>query len=299
LNGLRKSESRRPPNRHITGATTGVLSASTKRKRSGRQARAGPAPCSSRGCASRRPAGFPLWPSRNWGILLTPLLVLRFGGAGRRRAENACVWGPRRRGPKNPRRFWSARRPRNEKPGAVSRTGLGHTPEGYLFIHESRFKVQKSQVCKSQVASHKLHRSHKLHHAQVVSGIPRSICWAPHRWRPSNEKPGAVSRPGLDTLFKRGRDQTRLTGAPSSLPLSQKHAGADAPYSSPSSTASAVRQFRSGTVRLSSGKPGAARQTSSKNDARTSEDQMRCSDLRGTGRNAGRPGLLDEAHEAT
>jgi hypothetical protein len=24
-----------------------------------------------------------------------------------------------------------------------------------------------------------------------------------HRWRPSNEKPGAVSRPGLDTLFKR------------------------------------------------------------------------------------------------
>src|ERR1700737_5156196 len=41
LNGLTKSESRRPPNRHITGATTGVLGASTKRKRSGRQG----APC--------------------------------------------------------------------------------------------------------------------------------------------------------------------------------------------------------------------------------------------------------------
>src|ERR1700730_8365245 len=37
LNGLTKSESPRPPNRQITGATTGVLSASTKRKRSGRQ----------------------------------------------------------------------------------------------------------------------------------------------------------------------------------------------------------------------------------------------------------------------
>jgi hypothetical protein len=24
--------------------------------------------------------------------------------------------------------------------------GLGHTPEGYLFVHESRFTVQKSQV---------------------------------------------------------------------------------------------------------------------------------------------------------
>src|SRR5580700_10871290 len=41
LDGLTKSESRRPPNRHITGATTGVFSASTKRKRSGRQG----APC--------------------------------------------------------------------------------------------------------------------------------------------------------------------------------------------------------------------------------------------------------------
>src|ERR1700738_4559275 len=29
-----------------------------------------------------RPAGFPLWPFRNWGILLTPLLVLGFGVRG-------------------------------------------------------------------------------------------------------------------------------------------------------------------------------------------------------------------------
>ena len=41
MDGLTKSESHRPPNRPITGATTGVLSASTKRKRSGRQG----APC--------------------------------------------------------------------------------------------------------------------------------------------------------------------------------------------------------------------------------------------------------------
>ena len=34
--------------------------------------------------------------------------------------------------------------------------GLGHTPEGYLFIHESRFNVQKSQVAqRSQFAPRK------------------------------------------------------------------------------------------------------------------------------------------------
>jgi hypothetical protein len=92
-----------------------------------------------------RPAGFPLWPFRNWGILLTPLMVLRFEGAGRRRPENACVWAAGV-GPQKNQRFWGAPRPRNEKPGAVSRAKLGHTPEGYLFIHEFRFNVQKSQV---------------------------------------------------------------------------------------------------------------------------------------------------------
>jgi hypothetical protein len=95
---------------------------------------------------ARRPAGFPLWPSRNWGILLTPLLVLRFGVRGGGGQKTLCVWGSRRWAPQKPGRFWGAPRPRNEKPGAVSRAGLGHTPEGYLFIHESRFNVQKSQV---------------------------------------------------------------------------------------------------------------------------------------------------------
>ena len=90
-------------------------------------------------------------------------------GCGEAAARKRLRLGPPASGPKNPRRFWGAPRPRNEKPGAVSRAGLGHTPEGYLFIHESRFNVQKSQV-----ASHKLHRSHKLHHAKVVFGIPRT-----------------------------------------------------------------------------------------------------------------------------
>ena len=63
--------------------------------------------------------------------------------------------------------IWGAPRPRNEKPGVVSRAGLGHTPEGYLFIHGSRFNVQKSQVVQK-------HRSHNLHHAKVVFGIPRN-----------------------------------------------------------------------------------------------------------------------------
>src|ERR1700724_4152158 len=50
------------------------------------------------------PAGFPLWPFRNWGILLTPLLVLGFGGAARKRFR----LGPGVGGPKKPRRFWGA-----------------------------------------------------------------------------------------------------------------------------------------------------------------------------------------------
>jgi hypothetical protein len=117
-------------------------------------------------------------------------------GAGRRRPENACVWGPRRRGPKNPRRFWGAPRPRNEKPGAVSRAGLGHTPEGYLFMHESRFNVQKSQVAEPTSCT-------------GVTSAPRTGCirhpkkyllGTPACWRPSNEKLGTVSRSGLDTL---------------------------------------------------------------------------------------------------
>jgi hypothetical protein len=53
--------------------------------------------------------------------------------------------------------FWGATRPRNEKPGAVSRAGLGHTPEGYLFMHESRLNVQKSQVEVTSCTTHGLY----------------------------------------------------------------------------------------------------------------------------------------------
>jgi hypothetical protein len=67
-------------------------------------------------------------------------------GCGEAAGRKRLRLGPRRWAAKKPRRFWGAPRPRNEKPGAVSRAGLGHTPEGYLFIHESRFNVQKSQV---------------------------------------------------------------------------------------------------------------------------------------------------------
>ena len=66
-----------------------------------------------------RPAGFPLWPFRNWGILLIPLLVLGFGvrggggqktlafgapGVGAQKTQG--VFGvPRVRAMKNPARF--------------------------------------------------------------------------------------------------------------------------------------------------------------------------------------------------
>src|SRR5580700_2375969 len=52
-----------------------------------------------------RPAGFPLWPFRNWDILLTPLLVLGFGGAA---ARTRLRLRPRRWGLKKPGRFWGA-----------------------------------------------------------------------------------------------------------------------------------------------------------------------------------------------
>jgi hypothetical protein len=170
LDGLIKSESRRPPNRHITGATTGVFSASTKR--------AGSAPCSSRGCASPA-AGRPDFRFGLSEIGAFSSLLYWFCGLGVRGGggQKTLAFGPPALGPKNPSRFWGVPRPRNEKPGAVSRAGLGHTPEGYLFIHEFRFNVQKSQVAQRS----------QVHHAEVVFGIPRNICWAPHRWRPSSE----------------------------------------------------------------------------------------------------------------
>ena len=135
LNGLRKSESRRPPNRHITGATTGVFFSAAPSSKS-------------RGCAS--PAA--CRPDFRFGLpeigafSSLSLLVLGFGvrGGG---GQKTLAFGPPALGPQKTQGvFWGATRPRNEKPGAVSRAGLGHTPEGYLFIHEFRFNVQKSQV---------------------------------------------------------------------------------------------------------------------------------------------------------
>jgi hypothetical protein len=126
-----------------------------------------------------RPAGFPLWPLRNWGILLIPLLVLGFGVRGGGGQKTLPFGVPRHWGPKKPRRFLGAPPPRNEKPGAVSRAGLGHTPEGYLFILESRFNVQKSEV-----ASHKSHRSTSCTTQRLYSAS-RDI-FVGH-WRPSNE----------------------------------------------------------------------------------------------------------------
>ena len=157
--------------------------------------RADSAPCSSRGCASPA-AGRPDF---RFGLCeigaFSSLLCWFCGlGCGEVAAGKRLRLGPPALGrQKTQGAFWGAPRPRNEKPGAVSRAGLGHTPEGYLFILGSRYSIQKSEVAKK----------YKLHHAQVVFGIPEIFCWAPQGWRASNEKPGAVSRPGLDTLFKR------------------------------------------------------------------------------------------------
>jgi hypothetical protein len=178
LNGLRKSESRRPPNRPITGATTGVLSASTKRimladRREAVHANANGGHVAllgqlggtlgnvfrralaqvlhhARRAVARAPAAGR--PDFRFGLseigAFSSLLCWCWGfGCGEAAARKRFAFGaPTLEAPINPRRFWGAPRPRNEKPGAVSRAGLGHTPEGYLFIHGSRFNVQKSQV---------------------------------------------------------------------------------------------------------------------------------------------------------
>ena len=70
--------------------------------------------------------------------------------------------------------IWGAPRPRNEKPGAVSRAGLGHTPEGYIFIHGSRFNVQKSQVEVASCTEVTSCTTHRLYSAsqEVFVGHP-------------------------------------------------------------------------------------------------------------------------------
>ena len=101
-----------------------------------------------------RPAGFPLWPLRNWGILLTPLLVLRFGvrGGG---GQKTLAFGAPALGRQKTKPFLGAPRPRNEKPGAVSRAGLEHTPEGgtplkdiFLYMNPVA-TVNKSEVAQT------------------------------------------------------------------------------------------------------------------------------------------------------
>jgi hypothetical protein len=54
-------------------------------------------------------------------------------GFGEAAARKRLLWGRRRWGAKKTKAFLGCPRPRNEKPGAVSRAGLGHTPEEYLF----------------------------------------------------------------------------------------------------------------------------------------------------------------------
>jgi hypothetical protein len=164
LDGLIKSESRRPPEQahnrrnnrrvqrlHETSRFCTVLLARLREP-------------------GGRPAGFPLWPFRNWGILLTPLLVLRFGGAGRR-PENACVWAagvgpqknqsvfgvPRVRAMKNPARF----------PGPGSGTLLMD-----IFLYMSSVSTSRS---------HKLHRGHKCTTQRLYSASREIFVGHPHR----------------------------------------------------------------------------------------------------------------------
>jgi hypothetical protein len=126
LNGLTKSESRRPPNRHITGATTRVFSASTKRKRSGRQG----APCLDAGLSARvprframkNPARFPgrafSIPVKDICLCLNPVSLSRF--SFRQSFSPASFSSPRRRwlsatGSPSPAARFSSPQPGSEK----------------------------------------------------------------------------------------------------------------------------------------------------------------------------------------
>ena len=71
-------------------------------------------------------------------------------GCGEAAARKRLRLGPRRRGPKNPRRLWGAPRPPNEKPGAVSRPGLGTLLKD-IFLYLSPVTMSRSH--KLQVRS--------------------------------------------------------------------------------------------------------------------------------------------------
>jgi hypothetical protein len=123
------------------------------------------------GCGVRGAAAFRAQSSAGFGVWGAGAALrkrLRLGSPGAWGPKNQGVFGvPRVCAMKNPARF----------PGP----GLDTLPND-IFLYMNPVSTS---------------RSHKLRHAEVVFGIPRSICRAPHRWRPSNEKPGAVSRPGF------------------------------------------------------------------------------------------------------
>ena len=128
------------------------------------------------------------------------------------RADNRRVHSPRSSAGSG---VWGAPRPRNEKPGAVSRAGLGHTPEGYLFIHGSRFNVQKSEVAqKSQVAPRTVvfvipRRHHTGHATPRPAQIVRS---RPRRARAGRAAVGVGALPGCSRMSQRTCNSNRIGG---------------------------------------------------------------------------------------
>jgi hypothetical protein len=95
-----------------------------------------------------RPAGFPLWPFRNWGILLHSSAGFAVWGAGRRRPENACVWGPRVGPQKNHSVFGVPRVRAMKNPARFPGPGLGTLLKD-IFLYMNPVSTSRS---------HRLHR---------------------------------------------------------------------------------------------------------------------------------------------
>jgi hypothetical protein len=98
-----------------------------------------------------RPAGFPLWPLRNWGIFLAPLLVLGFAGAGRRRPENACVGAPGVGAQKTQGVFGVPRVRATKNPARFPGPGLGTLLKD-IFLYMGPVSTSRSHKLKSLVA---------------------------------------------------------------------------------------------------------------------------------------------------
>ena len=109
--------------------------------------RAGSAPCSSRGCASLA-AGRPdfRFGLSEIGAFSSFLCWFWDFGCGEAAARKRLRLGPPASGPQKTKAFLGCPACAQWKTRRGFPAGLGHTPEGYLFIHESRFNVQKSQV---------------------------------------------------------------------------------------------------------------------------------------------------------